>query len=266
MSAASNPPPAPSRNAWLLPLLPLCFWALFHFTWPEPGLFYQINRATQLVPDIVWGFFVFLGNGWGVYAMAIPVLLLSPRIFTSGVIGGLFAGILSRILKIWLDLPRPAGVLDPKSFHIVGNPLEHLSLPSGHTLTAFSVATAFYFAVSPAKRRPALLLFIVAMLAGLARVAVGAHWPADVFAGATVGLFSGLVGATITRKLPFSIFNLRSWLTVLFFIFGLVDIYLLNTMQMDFAQNHPFQVLGTITVACTLTILVWRLFKPAESL
>jgi len=227
-------------------------WAVVHFTIPEPGLFYWINRHTQIISDSVWGFFVFLGNGWGVYSLAFPLMLFAPRILATGVISGLIAGILSRLLKHWIEYPRPAGVLDPSSFHIVGHPLEYLSLPSGHTLTAFSVATAFYFAANSKYRKVLWPLFLVALTAGVARIAVGAHWPADVFAGASVGIFSALIGVSVCHRLPASLFKSHSWINTVFVAGALVTAYILGTMQMDFELNRRYQLLGILVIVVTL--------------
>jgi len=42
--------------------------------------------------------------------------------------------------------------------------------------------------------------FLVAVLVGVSRMAVGAHWPFDVLAGACVGWLAGLNGAYIAQR------------------------------------------------------------------
>ncbi|NCZ77819.1 MAG: phosphatase PAP2 family protein, partial [Burkholderiaceae bacterium] len=59
-----------------------------------------------------------------------------------------------------------------KSFTILGNPLLQHALPSGHTLTVFSVASALFFATTPARRNLLLVLFVIATLTGISRSAV----------------------------------------------------------------------------------------------
>ena len=250
-----------SKASWLLIGLPLLLWALVHFSVPEPSLFDVMNHQAQALPDVFWGFFVFLGNGWGLYSLVFPLTLFAPRLLAAGALSGLIAGLLSRSLKLWFDHPRPASVLDPSTFHIVGNPLLHLSFPSGHTLTAFSVATAFYFAATTNKRKPLWILFLIATGTAVARVAVGAHWPADVFAGAAIGIFSGLVGASVCNKASDRSFNRRSWVHWVFMIGAILDAYLLSTTVLDFDTNHGYQALGLTVIAITLLSLASKIIR-----
>ncbi len=249
---------------WLLPILPLLLWAIAHFTAPEPALFYFINQRTQRLSDSFWGFFVFLGNGWGLYSLVFPLVLIAPRLLAAGALSGLIAGLASRTLKLALDFPRPASVLDLSTFHIVGNPLLHLSLPSGHTLTAFAVATAFYFSINAAKRKYAWIFFLIATGTGFARVAVGAHWPADVLAGASVGILSGLLGASLCNRMHTASFTTKSRLTWIFMIGALLDAYMLSSTVLDFDSNHPYQVLGMIVLALTLFSLAIKVVADSR--
>ena len=79
------------------------------------------------------------------------------------------------------------------------------SFPSGDTAGAFGAAVALGHAL-PRLRWPALL---IAASIGLARVAVGVHYPSDVIAGALVGIAFGtaapLVAAEALRRLPWTI-------------------------------------------------------------
>jgi undecaprenyl-diphosphatase len=60
------------------------------------------------------------------------------------------------------------------------------SFPSGHTATAFALASAVFYA----NRRLGILAYLVAVIIGFARIAVGVHFPTDVIAGVFVGLAS----------------------------------------------------------------------------
>ena len=62
------------------------------------------------------------------------------------------------------------------------------STPSGHTIRAFSILTA----VSLLNRRLTAVFMTLAVLIGLSRVAVTAHYPSDVLFGAFIGIFTAL--------------------------------------------------------------------------
>jgi membrane-associated phospholipid phosphatase len=126
-------------------------------------------------------------------------------------------------LKWLFDAPRPAEVLALTDFHVVGSVLRGYSFPSGHTITAFAMAGAVWACVRMAQRKNSAqvvvethqyknanlsclpwmalaFVFLLAVLVGISRIAVGAHWPFDVLAGACVGWLAGLNGAYIAHR------------------------------------------------------------------
>jgi undecaprenyl-diphosphatase len=100
-------------------------------------------------------------------------------------------GLVFSILKRWIGRFRPSEhgpfAYDPLSWQS-----EYASLPSGHTVTAFAALVAIG-AIFP-RARPVLWAF--ALLIGLSRVVVMAHYPSDVIAGAAFGAF----GAALVRE------------------------------------------------------------------
>ncbi|HMZ77606.1 MAG TPA: phosphatase PAP2 family protein, partial [Rhodocyclaceae bacterium] len=79
------------------------------------------------------------------------------------------------------------------------------AFPSGHATTAFVVAAAVLLAWPDAPRRALTwgLLLLAAGLVAFSRIAVGAHWPADVAVGACGGWLCGALGAALTARLRF---------------------------------------------------------------
>jgi membrane-associated phospholipid phosphatase len=246
-------------------LVPLAVWFGLWLFAPEPQLFLQLNRAAHVLPEIFWASFNMLGNGWGVFALACPLLVLAPRLLPAALVGGAISGILSNVLKQTLEMPRPAAILDPSSFYIMGKKLTYFSMPSGHTLTAFAILTAFYFALEVDKRGAYRWLFVVATLAGLARIAVGAHWPADVCAGAAVGLFSGIAGARLTQSIPARALVPQAWLMRIISTAGLVGVYILLTTTIDFPQTKPAQWVAAAIASVSIAWFTWRSFGPTPS-
>lgn len=243
-------------SAWFIPVIPIALAAAIYFSEVQSSSFLFINRFTQLLPDTVWAWLTFFGNGWGVFAMAFPLLLLAPRLLTAGIFAGGFAAITSFSLKNFFDLPRPAGILLDGSFYRIGEPLLNRALPSGHTLTAFAIASALYFSVDQSKRRPMLLIFVFASLIGLSRNAVGAHWLTDVLAGAGVGMWCGLLGATLAQHISDSRLSPKSLWPRVIAIAGALSIYVHLTQIMDLELNLPLQYASITIIALTLILFI----------
>ncbi|MEW6610061.1 MAG: phosphatase PAP2 family protein [Patescibacteria group bacterium] len=70
------------------------------------------------------------------------------------------------------------------------------AFPSGHTTIAFALAFSIQFF---APRYGALFLFC-ALMVGLGRIFIGAHYPADVAAGAVLGYLSAVIARWVVTK------------------------------------------------------------------
>ena len=253
------------KFAWLIPLVPLAFAFLIYFGELQSSSFLFINRYTQLLPDTLWAWLTYLGNGWGVFALTFPLLLLAPRMLSAGIFAGVIAALASTILKEVFDLPRPAGLLTEGSFYRIGEALLQRAFPSGHTLTAFAVASALYFSADINKRAPLKLLFLLAALVGLSRNAVGAHWLTDVLGGAGVGIWCGMLGALIANRVPEIQLGPRKIWAHLIALGGVVAIYILLTQAMDLDLNQPLQYISIAIVASTLVFYIKAQFIQLPS-
>jgi membrane-associated phospholipid phosphatase len=250
--------------AWLIPLLPIALASAIYFGEVQSSSFIFINRFTQLLPDTFWAWLTFFGNGWGIFAMAFPLLLLAPRALSSGIFAGAVAAITSTSLKSLFDLPRPASILIDGSFYRIGEPLLHKAFPSGHTLTAFAIATAIYFSIDNEKRRPMLLIFVFASLIGLSRSAIGAHWLTDVFAGAGVGMWCGLIGAVLGQHISDAYLAPNKIWPRLIAIAGALSIYVHLTQIMDLELNLPLQYASIAIIGLTLIFFIKAQFSKTK--
>ena len=249
--------------AWFIPLAPLALACAIYFGEFQSSTFLFINRFTQLLPDTLWAWLTFLGNGWGVFALAFPLLLLAPRMLTAGIFAGGIAALASTVLKGLFDLPRPAGVLTDGSFYRIGEALLYKAFPSGHTLTAFAIASALYFSVGKDKRAPLMPLFLLATLVGLSRSAVGAHWLTDVLGGAGVGIWCGMLGALAADQFPENQLGPRKIWSHLIALGGVIAMYAHLTQIMDLDLNLPLQYLSIAIVAFTLVFYIKAQFTQA---
>jgi len=240
LRAPLTPPGQTAAAGLLLLLLGAPVW----LGWFEPRLFLRLNQVGAGLGSSLWAGLSLLGNGWGLLAVTSPLLVLAPRLMWAWLCAAPFASLLARGVKAWLQSPRPAAVLDASQFHILGEPLHLESFPSGHTVTAFAAATALYLARSgqPGWRRG--WLFALAAGTGLSRIAVGAHWPGDVLAGAGLGLIAGSLGHLIWLRMNPGWFRpsaLPQWLLSLLMC---ATLYTLWMEPLDFEENRvPQQVL-----------------------
>lgn len=135
-------------------------------------------------PPALWEMLTVLGDERVLLAIVLPFCWRHPKWFWGVILGALLAGVAGRLAKEGVAFPRPAGLLPEDQVTVIGHRLNKRAFPSGHTASVFSFAClvlAFH------GRRIGAFALVVAAAAGFSRVAVGAHWPLDVLAGATIG-------------------------------------------------------------------------------
>ncbi len=111
--------------------------------------------------------------------------------------------VLVHIAKKWVfhGMPRPAEFFkDIPFYEVPGVELHHWgSFPSGHTTTAFMLATFLYLVLSK-KMKIHWLLMGIAFLVGFSRVYLMQHFLVDIWAGALLGISSSLVSYYLVLK------------------------------------------------------------------
>lgn len=130
-----------------------------------------------------------MGDGWVWYTLGLALLAFGGAqryVATGSAALAAVAGILLfKLLKKMSQRPRPCQI-EPHCWARVLPP-DKFSFPSGHTMTAFSVALAIsYF-------YPSLegLLFFLAASIGASRILLGMHFLSDVLAGIVLGVALG---------------------------------------------------------------------------
>ena len=265
-SAAVTPPEARRSIPiwlWWLPLLGLGLSAPLWLHRVEPTWMLHINGWCRPLPDTLWTGFSLLGNAWGLLALTAPLLLWAPRQMWAWLCSAPFAVLFARLGKGFVDSPRPAAEIANEQLRIVGDVLYSASMPSGHTLTAFAVASALYFSLAPAKRwRRAGWLWLLAAATGVSRIAVGAHWPGDVAVGLCLGIWAGLLGNWLLGRVPAAWHNVRH--TALRCVAALVAVavYMLLADPLDFQENHLLQRCLAAFAVCWVLVFVWRTVAP----
>lgn len=145
-----------------------------------------------------WKFLTDAGEGWvqvvfcylvSFYYYRHADYIKSRFWFWAGPIS-LLAGVVGQLFKRSIGRPRPVlfdryELYDMQWFEMG---YKFHSFPSGHTLTTFAIVGV----VASLYPRAKYLFILLAGLIGFTRIAVGAHWFADVLAGAVLGYVLGL--------------------------------------------------------------------------
>jgi membrane-associated phospholipid phosphatase len=198
--------PHPSLALAVAGLLAATAWHL----WLPPSTegFVWLNQLASALPAAWWGGLTHLGDTQIALALMLPLMLWRATPVLALVAAIPVGGLGSLALKAWFDSPRPAALLPPDAFHVIGGMLTQHSFPSGHSITAFAVAAAVWLGLQHETQSPRIAQWVrvgVLALAGLAaasRVAVGAHWPVDVLGGACFGWLAGASGVALLRWRP----------------------------------------------------------------
>jgi undecaprenyl-diphosphatase len=135
-----------------------------------------------------------LGDGWLWYSLAFVLLAFGgaqrfAAVGAAGVAALVGVGVF-KILKRISHRPRPCQI-EPHCWSKVLPP-DKFSFPSGHTMTAFSIALVLsYF-----YRGVEFPLYFMAISIAVSRVVLGMHFLSDVLAGAILGVGLGCASLT----------------------------------------------------------------------
>ena len=101
------------------------------------------------------------------------------------------------VLKPMICRERPVDLAD---FELLVEPPSSYSFPSGHSVVAFSAATALFLF----HRREGIVLMLCASFVAFSRLYLFVHWPTDVVAGALIGMIVSVLTVWFLRRyIPF---------------------------------------------------------------
>jgi membrane-associated phospholipid phosphatase len=137
-----------------------------------------------------------LGDGIFILSLAAILALLKKYFQSIGIVAGyLLSGIFAQSGKKLLALPRPKAWFEPlgETVYEVPGLDVHMkgSFPSGHTASVF--ALAIFLIILLPYRWYSWLILLVACIVGYSRIYLSQHFPVDVWTGAMIGTFSGIV-------------------------------------------------------------------------
>ena len=139
--------------------------------------------------------FTQLGSSLGALVIGLILFFASDRLVTyEFILGSLTLWLVVELVKALVRRSRP--IFRVTQARIVGLRAIGRSFPSGHTSQAFFTATLLAPYFHPGGW-VVFLLYAMALLVGITRMYVGAHYPRDVLAGAILGSAWGLLGVLV---------------------------------------------------------------------
>jgi undecaprenyl-diphosphatase len=230
------------------------------------AVFHAVNATGRWAPQ-AWSMLSVLGLGLSaliVFALASPpgharatrMLLALLACFPVG-------GLATHGFKQLIGAARPAAALGIDHIVVVGGPLLTKAMPSGHAVTAFTVATLI--SLDARLSRPwRLLVWALAFAVALSRVAVGAHWPADICAGAALGVLVGHAGWWCAQRA-----ERAGWLAHLMSLRGQASIGLgllaCSVVLWNLPTGYPLALPGQrVLAAAGIAVSLWRLRATAR--
>ncbi len=227
--------------------------------------FLAFNGLAALGPGWPWEWLTMLGDERVAFALTLLFARRHPRVFWTLICAAVVAALYARGLKQLFDADRPPAVLAADAFNLLGPERRSLSFPSGHSTTA---AVFFGVLVYYARRLHWRVLFtLLALLAGLSRVAVGVHWPIDVAAGLAGGALAAWAGAWLASRFPWGLYNDRVHLAFV----TVAAIMALSLWFDDSGYTDAMAALQVLSVVCLgsaalsyLLLPLWRALRRGE--
>jgi membrane-associated phospholipid phosphatase len=154
--------------------------------------------------DYFFSYYTLMGDGI-ITVLAIVLLFFYKKkkaaliLFTAY----LSSGLVVQFLKRAIIQPRPSLYFEQISFHYTHfvNGIDTLrsgSFPSGHTASAFAMATVLVLCLK--NKRISLLCLCTAILVGYSRIYLAQHFLQDVIAGAITGSIFGLLSFYLIQQ------------------------------------------------------------------
>lgn len=172
---------------------------------PQMTVFLVIQTTLiSWFPKEIWEDITWLGDFRVLLCLLAPLLIIRSRALVAILIATPLASLTSVSLKTLFDTRRPFEVLYPLQTELA-QAAGNSSFPSGHSLTVAAFAAVIYAIwVAPQhvklkKLAGITVLAILCLSVMCSRIALEAHWPLDVLAGAAVGWWVGSLACMLTQ-------------------------------------------------------------------
>jgi membrane-associated phospholipid phosphatase len=170
---------------------------IFNFCYTKTAGFLIFNQFHPRWLDIFFKYTTNLGDGLiSILAAVILLTLRKKKKAMTIVLAYIYSGLLIQIAKRLLHMPRPKYFFEQTLFqytHFVEGVSMHNqnSFPSGHTASAFAMATVMVLVFK--KKKISLFCLFTALIIGYSRIYLAQHFLIDVIFGALAGIICALL-------------------------------------------------------------------------
>jgi membrane-associated phospholipid phosphatase len=237
--------------------------SVYKYVQIQKDCFYFLNATLSKFPSIVYNLTQF-GDKLIFLSFLTIFIMYAPKIWEALLSASIVSAIFSIILKNIFAVPRPAAMFDNNSFVIIGETLSGFtSLPSGHSITIFTILAVLLFACMPQKWHYKILWILLIIITGLmlvfTRVGVGAHYPLDVIIGSIIGYISGLLGIFISQKYKiWNWINNKKYYPIFMLLFIICCVALINRIM---NENLIIFYLSLISLLVSLYKIIYVYVK-----
>jgi membrane-associated phospholipid phosphatase len=220
-------------------------------------LFIDINTLAKHSYSFIWSNLTFLGDALPACAIMLLFIRKRPDLVWSGILSTLIATLIVNLLKFYFNFPRPPAVIDHNLINIIGPAISSHTFPSGHTVTIFTLIgiVMFYFRTLFLR----LIIVILALFTGISRIAVGVHWPADVLAGAAIGILCAVTGVYFIKKLGWKSNKPLQLITgFLLIISNLYLLFIYDCRYKEAVYLQSFFAVTVLIIGMREYVLLWK--------
>ncbi len=246
--------------AWVVPAAALVSMMIIWSIGANRELFHVINGLSRYTGEAFWANATVFGDSLVVFSLALWFAGRRPHLLWALLITALLGTLFVHGIKAWADLPRPATELFP-DLVIIGDRLNWFSFPSGHSASALALAGLLCQSGDIAVRWKSAVL-VVAILAAVSRVAVGAHWPLDILAGGGGGWLCAVAGVWLARRFPWGLrLGVQRVLAAILAGGALALVFIHDS---GYPQARATEVLVGVAVLVLAAPGLWRLFAAGR--
>ena len=176
-------------------------------------IFHVLNSSNHAMVEPLATLGNLIGNYWG-FPVWLGILMMWAQVCARRsmdgmagklraqvrrlIVGFAVAWLCVGLLKVGFDFPRPLTVFGSQ-VQVIGEPEIRYSLPSGHS-AYIALVSMILWPLCPLALRS--LLPVLILWVGWSRIVSGAHFPADVLAGASIGMLGAWVAHRVIKPLP----------------------------------------------------------------